>query len=437
MLTLTVKDNEFSFSGRSVFPTKEKNTLLKPYGKMIHNYGVVVELLPDDKQKSLFRQTFGCARLVHNDYLGQRIGLYKKDKNTLTSAQYKKSGLKDLKAEKPFLAKVDKFALESACENVDTAYKNFFEGRARFPRHLSRRKPNGNRYTTKYTNGNIALCYSGGPVLKLPKAGFVPFILPKNRTIGDLQPKGVRILKATIYMQNGRFFASLGMESVIDLPAELESVDLRDIYAGDAGLKEFLVYGNREFSTHVENPRFIRKHEKRLCRLQRAMSRRVYNRKTHTGSKNWEKARKLVAREQIKIANQRRDFQHKLSRKIADSCMVFVREDLNIKGMMKNHCLAKEIASVGWGAFFQKLEYKLKAKGGIVIKADRYFASSQTCSACGHQNPNIRDLKIRSWICPSCGAGHDRDENAKENLINYGISCLMDGNVTINDTKAA
>lgn len=134
--------------------------------------------------------------------------------------------------------------------------------------------------------------------------------------------------------------------------------------SADMGLKNFAVIGDKESFLKIRNPRWIRVHERRLRRFQKALSRKQYDCKTHTGSKNWYKAKKKVAKERRKTANQRKDFQHKLSRCIADSCKIFVCEDLNIKGMMKNRHLSKTVASVGWYGFFQKVKYKLERTGG-------------------------------------------------------------------------
>lgn len=435
-LTITVDQEAFHFSGRSLQPTKEKNQLLEPFKKQLHLYGLVLELLPYPEQVSFLCRSFGCARIAHNDYIQAHNQVYQNERRSLSVSEYKKEFLPTLKELRPYLTEVDKFALESAIEHADKAFQNFFEGRARYPRFVSKKKPNGNRYTTKLTNNNISveIC-DGKPCIKLPKVGHIPFILPKGKMLDDILPGGVRITKATVSKKNDRFFVSLSMESIIDQIVSPGQISVRDILAGDAGLKEFLIYGDMDHSVHVENPRFIRLHERRLRRFQKMMSRRQYDSKTHTGSKNWEKAKALVAKEQLKTANQRKDFQHKLSRKIADSCQVFVCEDLNIRGMMKNHHLAKSVASVGWYGFFEKLSYKLEQKGGFVLKVDRFFASSQTCSKCGYKNPETKDLSVRSWTCPSCGTVHDRDENAKQNLLLEGIRLLTEQGICITDSN--
>ena len=178
------------------------------------------------------------------------------------------------------------------------------------------------------------------------------------------------------------------------------------------GLKLFAVIGGQEWEEEIPNPRWIRLHEKRLRRLQKFLSRKQYDRKPIPALRIGKRQEK-GSRGTPKLVNQRKDFQHKLSRRIADSCSAFFCEDLNIRGMVKNHHLAKEISSVAWGQFLAMVQYKLERQGKYFIKVSRWFPSSQTCSACGYINTNIKDLGIRQWKCPQCGAVHDRDANAK------------------------
>ena len=142
-------------------------------------------------------------------------------------------------------------------------------------------------------------------------------------------------------------------------------------------------------------------------------------------------AKKKVTKEQRKTADQRKDFQHKLSRCIADSCRVFVCEDLNIKGMMKNRHLSKAVASVGWYGFFQKVKYKLERTGGRFLQVSRWFPSSQTCSCCGYKNIDVRNLTVREWTCPECGSCHDRDGNAQQMILKEGIRLLKEMDVKV------
>jgi putative transposase len=313
--------------------------------------------------------------------------------------------------------------LEAAIEQIDNAYSNFFNGKAGFPKFVSKYTTRGNSYTTKFSNNNIEFLLNENdvPCIKLPKVGKVPFVLPKGMTIEDICPIGTHITRATVRHIGKRYFVSVAFETVIDEIIPVREFSPAEVFGCDVGLKHFCHYGSLDDKYVVDNPRYIKLHERRLRRLQKSLSRKVYDVKTHTGSKNYYKAKERLRREHEKIRNQRRDFHHKLSREIADSCKVFVCEDLNIRGMMKNRHLSNAIASVGWYQFLTYVKYKLERKGGIFIKADRWFASSQTCSACGYRNPDVKDLSVRSWVCPECGTVHDRDDNAVDNLIAYAI----------------
>ena len=414
----------------------QKNKALEPYGKCIHNYGVLLELIPGDKQSAI-NQQIGNARVVHNDYLSKREEYYKETKKTLTVLQYKKEYLPALKKEKEYLNDTDKFVYENACRNVDDAYNRFFNGLSGFPKYVSRTKPNGNSFTTNFTNNNIELkMIDGIPYVKLPKVGCVRFILPKGKILTDIQPHGVTIKAATVSMEpDGSYRIALRMESVIDKPVFPTVINAREIISVDLGLKEFGVFGNLEESIPVPNPRWIQVHEKRLRRFQQSLSRKQYDHKTHTGSNNWEKTRAKIAKEQRKIADQRRDFHHKLSRAITDNCVAFICEDLAVKNMMKSRHLSKSIASVGWSQFLTMVQYKMERAGKYFRKISRWYPSSQTCGCCGYKNTDVKDLGVRKWICPKCGTWHDRDINAQQNIYKIGTKMLQDEGIQIIDGR--
>lgn len=423
------QDGTFQFHGSAHQITKAKNKALSPFKKQVLDYGAVLRLLPDESQKQAIAQQIGNARFVRNDYLNERIKRYSEKKETLTVSEYKKEYLPKLKEDKEFLKLSDKFALESALENVDAAYKNFFEGRSGFPKYASKWKPNGNKYTTKYTNDNIRLFYGDDrlPYIKLPKMDPIRIALPKNMTIADICPEGTSILKATVTKTSTcTYEVSLGLETVIDQIIPVSNIGVNDVVGIDLGLKHFCTLSDGLETVKLENPRWIKIHAKRLRRLQQSLSRKQYDRETHTGSKNWEKARKKVAAEQKKTADQRKDFHHKVSRLLADSCSVFVCEDLNIKGMMKNRHLSKAIASVGWYGFLMKVKYKMERQGKHFLQVSRWYASSQICTHCGCKNPEVKDLKIRAWECPQCHSHNDRDENAARNIRGEGIRACIE-----------
>lgn len=427
---VTVKqmpDGTFEFSGgRGGFNiVAQKNKALEPYGKCIWNYGVVLELVPGEKQSAI-NQQIGNARFVHNNYLHERKEYYNLYKKTLTISQYQKDYLPKLKEERDYLKTSDKFVYENACRNVDNAYNRFFKGEAGFPKYASYNKPNGNSFTTNYTNNNIELkMIDRMPYVKLPKLGYIRFVLPKGKTLADIQPHGTSIKAATVTRSNTIYRISIRMEAVIDKPVFSTVIHKDDIMSVDLGLKDFGVFGNLKESDAVPNPKWIQVHAKRLRRFQQSLSRKQYDHETYTGSRNWEKARLKVMKEQRKIADQRKDFHHKLSRAIADNCTAFICEDLAVKNMMKNRHLAKAIASVGWSQFLTMVKYKMERAGKYFRKVSRWYPSSQTCGCCGYKNADVKDLAVRKWVCPKCGTLHDRDINAQQNIFRMGMRLLQ------------
>ena len=256
--------------------------------------------------------------------------------------------------------------------------------------------------------------------------GLVRVIVPLGKTLEDLIPINTRITSATIKRSSSNvtknivYTISFQLEIIIDKITPITMIEKSSIWASDMGLKDFAIYGNINETFKQENPHFIKTHKKRLRRLQKSLSRKQFNIKTHKGSKYYYKAKDKISKEHRKIRNQRKDLHHKLSSKIVKECNVFICEDLNIQGMVKNKHLAKEISSVGWGQFLNFVKYKLERKGGYFLKVNRLFPTSKLCNECGFKNTNLT-LKDRQWVCPNCGTIHDRDENAKNNLIEEGI----------------
>lgn len=428
-------NKDFTFSGKSINPTEEKNLLLAPFNKEILNFGQILKMLPIGEEKNKIHQNIGNARFTANKYLEARIDYYNKNKCTMPKEGY----LNKLKKDYEFLKLSDKFALESALENVDDAYKNYFKGTSGFPKKKSKFKPNGNSYTTKFTNDNIKLLMIDGlPYIQLPKVGKVRFILPKDKTFDDIL-NGGRILKATIRKEGNRYFVSLGIEVIIDKILFLKEIEKYKIYAGDLGIKNLLTYGNEESNIIIENKKYIKLHEKRIRRLNKSLARKV------KGSNNFNKTKIKLNKEYKKLSNQKKDYNHKISKEISIISDCFICEHLDIKGMLSKDkvknlsvkeqsrlkALRKEISDANWYQLITFIEYKMKKKGKLFIKADTYFPSSQLCSKCGYQNKAIKDLSIRSWICPECGKVHDRDINAKENLLKFGYNVLKEEDIKI------
>ena len=253
-ITVSVKDGIFTFHGRSFYPTRDKNEALAPFGKILLQRGLQLHILPTEEQKNLIANTNGCARVARNEYLDKRIEKFETDRTTLSVAVFKKEYLPKLKEEKPWLKEVDKFALEAAIEAVDNAYTNFFNGNADFPKFVSKYKPNGNRYTTKVTNGNIALVEENGlPYIKLPKLGKVRFVLPKGQTVSGLFLPNTRITKATVIKDGKHYLVSLALETVVEKTVPLNTVKKEQIVAMDMGIRKFCDYGPTEKGyEHIE-----------------------------------------------------------------------------------------------------------------------------------------------------------------------------------------
>ena len=356
-----------------------------------------VRLYPTAEQEVQMAKTFGCVRFVYNYMLARQQENYKTGEQYISNFTMQKEVVK-LKDELPWLRGVDSQALKEACGDLDAAYKHFFKKEAGRPKFKSKKL-----HRHSYTSPRGTSIHLEEKRIKLPTLGWV-------KCRGGAPPLGV-IKRATVSKTpSGKYYASILYEALYEVPDKLDTV-----IGLDVGIKEFATDSN---GNAYSNPKYYKKALSKLAKEQRKLSRKT------KGSANWEKQRIKVARCHEKVASQRHDFLHKLSTQLVNENQVICVEDLNVEGMLHNHKLAVHISDASWGEFFRLLEYKCGWNERALIKVPTFYPSSQTCGECGYQNKEVKDLKIRQWTCPHCGAYHDRDVNAANNILKKGVGML-------------
>ncbi|WP_338448644.1 transposase [Niallia oryzisoli] len=356
-------------------------------------------LLPNKEQVVLLAKTFGCVRFVYNKMLAERKETYEKfkdDKETLKKQKFPTPA--KYKGEFPFLKEVDSLALANAQINLQTAYKNYFEGNAEFPKFKNRKAKQS--YTTNLVNGNIEL--KDGHI-KLPKLKLVK--IKQHRKIpADYKLKSCNISR----MKSGKYYVSVLTEYEKDIqPKKIENV-----VGLDFAMAELYVSSENEKANY---PRYYHVMSEKLTKAQRILS------KSKKGSARWNEQRLVVAKLHKKVANQRMNYLHHKSKKLASNFDAVVIEDLNMKGMSQALHFGKSVHDNGWGMFTTFLAYKLKEQGKQLVKIDKWFPSTKKCSCCGAEKP--MSLSERTYQC-SCGYVAERNYNSAVNIKNEGLRLL-------------
>lgn len=353
----------------------------------------------------MFLKTFGCCRKVWNLMLADKEKAYKDTGKsiTVTPAKYK--------GEYPFLKEVDSLALANEQLSLQKAFRAFFEKRAGYPRFKSK-KHDRSSYTTNLVNGNITLTEKS---IRLPKIGEIRAKIHRNA------PDGYALKSVTVSMEpDGGYYASVLY--AYDLDAEAAVVTENSSHIGIDYKSDGLFVASD--GSCPEMPHYYKASLKKLVREQKKLSRK------QKGSANRNKQRQKVASVHHHIANQRKDFLHKLSAEMTNQYELISAEDLDLKQMTakkpKADSRKKETAANraaldnGYALFLSMLSYKQERKGHRFIKVDRYYPSSQLCQ-CGYQNPVTKDLSVRQITCPVCGKTYDRDLNAAINIDKEGL----------------
>lgn len=362
-------------------------------------------IYPNAGQRDQIARTIGCARWVYNRCLDICIAEHEAGRAKPSTYDLQKLLPQWKRSEAPWLKEADSTALQASVEHLGRAYENFFRapGKVGFPKFKSKR---GSRqtYRSKNVKGTIAIADSRH--IKLPKLGLV-------RAKVSRQIEG-RILSATVEAApSGRYYVSL---CCTDVPTPVMEPGAVEVMGVDAGIHDLAV---TSVGKRYANPKAAAKLSKKLKREQRRLARK------QKGSKRRDKQRRKVARVHERIADARRDTLHKATTAIIRESQAVAVEDLNVKGMVRNHHIAAAVVDASMGELRRQLAYKAEWYGREYMEVGRFYPSSKTCSECGHVFGGLT-LVMRTWVCPACGAHHDRDYNAAKNIAAEGARLLKE-----------
>ena len=375
--------------------------------------GLNIRIYPNIKQTKVIEQTFGCTRFVYNKVLGMKKELWEDYRLSFNPK------IKSLKEEWTFLTEVSAQSICNSYNDCMNSFKNFFNGKTKkknnqqnFPKFKKKGKSKDSfRIACPYPSkeelsntGDISVVDRNH--IKIPSLGIIQFA-----NYNDLDWSKIHINNVTISKSHcENYYCSICVEI-----KEPEYKEPKFFATGfDLGIKDFAIFDD---GTVENNPKFFRKSQKKLAKEQRLISKMKKN------SKNYEEKKLKIAKLHEHIKNQRKDFQHKVSSRITDENQVIISEDLNVKGMLKNHKLAKSIQDASFGTFCNMITYTSAQTHRIYLKIDRFYPSSKLCHKCGFKYKGLK-LDERFWTCPECGTYLDRDENAAINILNEGLKIL-------------
>ena len=372
---------------------------------MLITKALKMRIYPSKEQAAQIDITINCCRFVYNSMLGRNNKVYQRRGEHLSYIDMQNL-LPEMKQYLPWLKAADSQALKHACRNVDIAYQNFFKKRTRFPR-FKRKRDSKQSYATEHPT---SLRYS-------PKEVTIPKVGTMRCSDTRELPAGAKTCNATVSKEGYKYYISI----IYKYEKEVMPVTANENQVRGLDYKSDGLYVD-DLGNTADMPHWYRLSQKDLAKQQRKLSKKQGSRKGERESNRWLKQQKRVIKTHKHIANQRKDYLHKESTRLADTYDTICIEDLDMKALSnKRFKNGKATLDNGYGMFTTMLEYKLNERGKQLIKVDRFYASSQTCNCCGLKNPEVKNLKLRKWDCPNCGAHHDRDINAAKNIKLQGL----------------